>query len=181
MISFINTFDYNAMLWIQEHIRSFVLSAILIPITESGNAGLLFIGIALVMLFFKKTRKCGILMLISMLVCSLLNNVMVKNIVKRPRPFTSYSTLIPLIPPPGQYSFPSGHTAAAFSCMTVLFFTHRKYAYAGILLATIMGFSRIYVGVHYPSDVIAGAVIGIVTACVIGYIYKKRCIGYEKK
>lgn len=169
----ISVFDFKLLLWVQENVRTPILSAFFIPFTTIGNAGFLFIFIGVVLSFFKKTRRAGLTLLISLALSFILNDLTVKNIIQRARPYNSYSQIIPLVPPPGKYSFPSGHTAAAFSSMVTLFFTKKKYAIPGLILAVIMGLSRIYVGVHYPSDVLCGAILGSVVAVIVSLTVKK--------
>lgn len=173
MIDAITALDFNIVLWVQQHIRSPFLSAFFIPFTTIGNAGILFILIGIIMLFFKKTRQSGRLLLLSITISFILNDIVIKNIVQRPRPYNTFSQIIPLVPPPGKYSFPSGHTAAAFSSMITLFFTQKKCALTGLFIALLMGFSRIYVGVHYPTDVFCGAILGTTVAVVAAIIFKK--------
>lgn len=176
MIDTITALDFNIVLWVQQHVRSPFLSAFFIPFTTIGNAGILFILIGVLLLFFKRTRQSGILLLISLTISFILNDIVVKNIVQRPRPYNTFSQIIPLVPPPGKYSFPSGHTAAAFSSMMTLFFTQKKHAIMGLIIAFLMGFSRIYVGVHYPTDVFFGAFLGTTVAviCAVTFLKTKR-------
>ena len=173
MIDTITALDFNIVLWVQQHVRSPFLSAFFIPFTTIGNAGILFILIGVLLLFFKRTRQSGILLLISLTISFILNDIVVKNIVQRPRPFNAFSQIVPLVPPPGKYSFPSGHTAAAFSSMVTFFFTQRKYAICGLVIALLMGISRIYVGVHYPTDVFFGALLGTAVAVTSAIIFLK--------
>ena len=182
MLDFINTFDSQILLWVEQYVRSPFLSFIFVSLTTAGNAGMIFILLGLVLLFFKKTRKIGLLLLISIVVSYIINDLIIKNIVRRERPFLSIEELSALVAHPKSYSFPSGHTASAFSAMTSLFFTKKKYAPIGLIFAFLMGFSRIYVGVHYPSDVLVGAIVGTLSAFICGYIYNKiRVYNYEKK
>lgn len=183
MPDIITAFDAQVMLWVQENLRSPLLSAIMIPLTTLGNSGILFITLGIILLLCKRTRKSGILMLICLAVGFILNDIVIKNLVQRPRPFTDFGQIVPLITLPGSYSFPSGHTVSAFAAMITLFFTQKKYTVWGLLLAVLMGFSRIYVGVHYPTDVLAGAVVGTAVACILGYIFKRKFkdLYYEKK
>lgn len=182
-MNLINNFDAQAMLWVQENLRMPVLSDILVPLTRLGNAGLLFIAAAVILLCFKTTRTSGILMLISMAACFIFNDIIIKRLIARPRPFITVPGLVTLVSPPASYSFPSGHTASAFAAVVTLFFTRRKFLGIGLVVAFFMGISRIYAGVHYPSDVIVGALVGTLTACAVGMLYKKRLRVYhnEKK
>lgn len=180
-MNFINNFDSQAMLWVQDNIRMPLLSGIFVPLTRLGNAGVLFIAVALILLCFKKTRTSGVLMLISMAVCYIFNDLIIKRIIERPRPFNSVVGLVPLVSPPKSFSFPSGHTASAFAAMVSLFFTKRKFAFAGLVVAFLMGCSRVYVGVHYPTDVIVGALVGALTAGMVGMLYKNRLRVYKSE
>ena len=171
MLETILAFDTNAMLWVQENLRNPFLSAILIPVTKSGNAGILFIITGLLLICFKRTRKMGTIFLISLAVNFIISNLFLKNIVARIRPFDVIEALTTLVPRPHGYSFPSGHTSSVFACMVTFFFTNRKIAPYLMIYAVLMGFSRVYVGVHYPTDVITGAIIGTLIACVSSILY----------
>lgn len=172
--------DAQILLWIQENIRNPILSSILIPITKLGNAGILFIVTGIVLLCFRKTRKAGTLFLTSLVLNFILNDLVIKNVIERQRPFEVIKNLEILVPPPYSFSFPSGHTSSAFASLVTLFFTQKKFAPFGLAFAVLMGFSRMYVGVHYLSDVLAGAVVGTVVALItvyFGYVlqFVKKC------
>ena len=101
----------------------------------------------------------------------LINNQLLKNLVQRPRPFVKFTDLKIIIPTPSEFSFPSGHTASSFAAAAV-FYRHlpRKLGLPAVILAGLIGFSRLYVGVHYPTDVIAGAVMGIFLSYLAEYV-----------
>ena len=102
--------DMNILLWIQEHLRIDALTPFWKVITFLGNAGWFWIVLAVALLVPKKTRRTGIAALLSLAVGFLITNVLLKNIVARPRPFDAYTEIIPLITRPTDFSFPSGHT-----------------------------------------------------------------------
>ncbi len=183
MLDIITSFDENVLLWIQENVRNSFLSSVLIPITKSGDVGIIFIVLGIIFLCFKRTRKTGIIFLMALVLNFIVNNLIIKNVIARERPFNVIENLIILIPPPGGYSFPSGHTSSAFACMITLFFTEKRFAPVGLVYALLMGFSRMYAGVHYPTDVICGAVVGTVIACfsAIGYNYFMKRLNTIKK
>lgn len=197
-----------------------LLREIMEAITVAGNDGYIFIAFGIVMLFFKKTRKAGLVCLGSLLVMTLLNNELIKPIMERPRPYNlailpeaaalakaEYGKDFDWIGFFGKInwnvspefaekwsagyvwpdivdkmeskslSFPSGHTSSAFTfamAFTLVCKKHAsklatiKVAVFTFIFAILMGISRIYVGVHYPTDVIVAAVVGIIYA-VIGY------------
>ena len=167
------TLDGNILIWIQENIRNSFLSSILIPYTSSGNFGILWICVIIFLFIFKKTRKAAALTLISFLLATLLNEVIIKNVICRPRPFEKIPELIPLVKKPTSWSCPSGHSATAFACALTIFLNAKKaVSIPFITLAIIMGFSRMYVGVHYPSDVLAGFALGCTSALAVSFTAK---------
>lgn len=176
MINFLYTMDQTVLLWLQDVVRCPALSFFLVPLTILGEGGVLWILISAVMLFFPKTRKVGCLSLLSMLVCYLLNDKVFKELVERPRPFLVIPNLKTLISWPASWSFPSGHACSSFSAATI-------YSYGGEkrwlkssfwVLAAAMAFSRMYVGVHYPTDVLAGMLIGICGSILLWHLLQQR-------
>lgn len=157
--------DGNILLWIQEYIRNDFLTPIFKFITSLGDEGYVWIAIAIVLLFVKNYRKVGLMVGASLLGSLVFNNVIVKNIVARPRPYRMIETLTILIPEPGEYSFPSGHTSSSFAAGVVLYLMlPKKYGIPAMVLAFLIGISRLYVGVHYPTDVLGGMVMGTLIA-----------------
>ena len=113
--------------------------------------------------------------LLSMGAGALITNVCLKNLVARPRPYEVVEGLVPLIGKPTDYSFPSGHTCASFACALVLYrILPKKYGVPAVILASLIAFSRLYVGVHYPTDVLGGMFVGIFSSCLVLCIGKKR-------
>ena len=159
--------DGNILLWIQEYVRCAPLSAVMEPFTMLGNAGLLWIILSLAMLCVRKTRKAGALALLAMALGLVVTNLTIKPLVDRSRPWLMVEGLAHLVEENDPHSFPSGHTCAAFAAGIVWMRTlpWRWGRIAAVVLAVLMGLSRLYVGVHYPSDVLAGAVVG--TACAL--------------
>ena len=150
-------------MFIQNTLRIKPLDLFFTVFTTLGNAGLLWIAMSGVMLCFKKWGRVGGAALCAMLICFLLQEVLLKNLVARPRPFYVVEGLTALVPETG-FSFPSGHTASSFAAATVYMrgAPRRFMKILAPILAVLMGFSRLYVGVHYPSDVLGGALIGII-------------------
>ena len=124
----------------------------------------------IVMLLWKKYRMPGMAAGISLALEALLTNVIIKNVVARPRPYTVIDGLTHVSwIVPSDYAFPSGHTGACFAVgIIMLVMLPKKAGVTAFILAVLAGISRLYLGVHYPTDVLGGAVIGIITA-VIGY------------
>ena len=174
MIDFITNIDKEILYFIQEFLRYNFLNGIFSFITKLGNGGFIWILITIILLIPKKTRKVGILSLCSLLLCHVVNNLMIKNLVMRERPFNQFSELIPLVKKPTDFSFPSGHTAISFAVSGILVrYLDKKYGMTAIVFAVLIAFSRLYVGVHFPSDVLAGVVTGILSSYVGQFLFEK--------
>ena len=166
MLEAIQNIDVNILYYIQDHLRTPFLNDIVPQFTSLGNAGLIWIVIVICLLLFKKTGKTAKCSVISMLLCLLTVNLLIKNIVARVRPYDAFELVRCIIPPARDYSFPSGHTAIAWAAMVpVCINLGWKAGLPAVIAATLMSLSRLYVCVHYPSDVIAGFIIG--TACAL--------------
>lgn len=150
-----------------------ILDKIMIAITSLGNAGLIWIAIAVFMLFIKKTRKCGALMLVSMILGLIIGNGFLKNIIARERPCWIDTSIPLLIPNPLDYSFPSGHTLASFEAAVMIFLHNKKWGAISLILALVIAFSRMYLFVHFPTDILGGMVLGTVISLAVYYSYEK--------
>ena len=173
MLSVLQTLDGGALLWIQENLRG-LLDPVVEGYTTLGNTGLMWIVLSLAMLCWKPTRKAGVAALAAMVLGLLCTNVILKHLVGRARPWTVLTGLTVLVVERDPNSFPSGHTCAAFAsagawCRTL---PCRWMKVLGVALAALMGFSRLYVGVHYPSDVIAGCAVGLICSQAVWLLWK---------
>ncbi len=178
MITNIDFMILNAI----QNLRSEFLDALMPVITYLGSGGAVWIVIGLTLLIFKHSRKTGISLLLSLLIGLLISTILLKGIVGRERPFNTLNALINennlLIGlPSGRFSFPSGHSVSSFSAATVLFLYDKRIGVPSLILASLIAFSRLYLYVHFPSDVIAGAAFGIIFAilsvCLINNIEEK--------
>ncbi len=182
MLDHILRFDTDLLLFIQEYIRNPILTPVFRFITALGDRAMIWIIFSVVLLMFRKTRKTGVMALFALIFSALIVNLTLKNLVARPRPFEVIDGLWVLIKKPKGYSFPSGHTSSAFSAAAVYYkCLDKKYGIPAILLACLIGFSRLYLGVHYPSDVIAGAIIGLTIASAITSIVKLKQLPCERQ
>lgn len=156
-------FEFAFLNFIQNHLRCEVLDIFFSTITHLGDAGILWIVTGLVLLIPKKSRKSGVAILAGLVLDLLLCNILLKPLVARTRPFDINTAVNLLIAKPGDYSFPSGHTAASFTTMFALLFSRERKLWPTVLaLAILIAFSRMYLYVHYPTDVLAGVLIGLV-------------------
>lgn len=162
-----------------QKIQTPLLTSILKVITHLGDHGLFWLVLGGV-LFFLHKRKEALSVFLSLGTMQIVNNVLIKNLVKRARPFELYSFIL-LITEPTGFSFPSGHTASAFACATAIFIENKKWGVIAYIFATIMGFSRLYFAVHFPSDVLAGVVVGVLCGIIGSKISQKILYIYENK
>ncbi len=154
------------------------LNAIMILVTTLGNGGIIWIALSLVLVVPKRTRVCGLTMMGAMLLSFLLGNLLLKNLIARPRPFMVDTSVTLLIPKPGEYSFPSGHTLNSVTAATVIFLYFKKAGIGALVLAALIAFSRLYLFVHYPTDILGGILLGVIDAVIVykivQVIIKKR-------
>ena len=152
----------GVLLWIQEVVRCGLLDALLAFYTQLGNSGLLWIVLCLALLLHPRTRRAGAAGLMALLFSYLFTNLIIKHLVGRTRPWLLVEGLVPLVVEGDPNAFPSGHTSAAFAAAAAWAKTlpHRWMRVTGLVMAALMGLSRLYVGVHFPTDVLCGAVVG---------------------
>ena len=162
----IQSFDANVLIYIQEFLRTPVWNAFFIFFSRLGDGGILWIALGLALLFPPKTRRRGFAMLACLAFAALVANGILKPLVARPRPYTAVSGLTILVPPLSDWSFPSGHTNAAFAAAFALAKSFGKKGAWAYLPAALIALSRLWVGVHYPTDVLAGALCGTLCAWI---------------
>lgn len=164
MLEQIYTIDFMILDWIQEHLRCGWLDWLMPKITFLGEAGLIWIVLALLFLWLKTRRKCGLKMTVSLVICLVLALLILKNVIARPRPCWINTEMEMLVKVPKDYSFPSGHTLSGIASALIIFKADRLIGIPALILAVVIAFSRLYLYVHFPTDVLAGAVLGILLA-----------------
>ena len=167
--------DGQILLWIQEYLRFPALTSVMKDITNLGNAGILWILITIVLLLDKKTRNVGYMSALALIGSLIVDNILLKNLVARPRPFAEIEALIPLIAKPTDFSFPSGHTTASFAVALVMVrMLPKKIGVPAVAVAALVAFSRLYLGVHYPTDVLAGLLVAAIGSSLSVWFMRKK-------
>ena len=174
-----NELELPILFWIRENLTCPFLDWLMPAVSFLANHGEIWILLAVVLLCVPKTRRVGLTMGLALIVGYLLGNMLLKNVVARVRPYEVADVPI-LVERLKDFAFPSGHTLCSFEAATVLFLYHRKWGCAALGLATVISLSRLYLFVHYPTDVLAGAVMGVGIALfaywLISKLYKKRTL-----
>ncbi len=142
-------------------IRNPMLTPLMRFFSVIGEGGAVWIAAAAVLLLFRQTRKAGLAVSLALIFCLLAGNVLLKNIIARPRPCWRHPEVEMLIAAPGDFSFPSGHTMSSFAAATGIFLWDKRWGIAAVTGAVMIALSRLYFYVHYPTDVLAGAVFGV--------------------
>lgn len=145
--------------WIQSNLRCGVLDALMPALSWTCNHGEIWIVLAAVLLAVKRCRRQGLAVGCALVTDLVLCNLILKPLVNRARPFAVHPVAL-LIPPPGDASFPSGHTAASFAAVLALKASGSPLWKPALAVAVVMAFSRLYLYVHWPSDVLGGVIVG---------------------
>ena len=153
-----------SILYALQHLHNAVLDRVMVGITSLGNAGWIWIALTAVFLILPKYRKCGVRMAIALILDLILCNLVLKPLAARPRPCWIDEQVKLLVAAPKDYSFPSGHSAASFAAAVSIFVMHKKEGAAALILACLIAFSRLYLFVHFPTDVLAGIAVGFICA-----------------
>lgn len=169
------TLDGNILLWIQTALRQEWMNSFWLFVTRLGDRGIVWLLTILILCCFKKTRKTAVYAFISLAVAFLLGEGLLKHLIARPRPFEMISDLVVLGAKPGSYSCPSGHTMSSFATAWIYYLgLDKRIGIPAMILAVLIGISRLYIGVHYPTDVLLGFILATVVSYVVFRIMKRR-------
>lgn len=174
----IQTIDFYILDAIQ-NLRCGFLDYIMPKITFLGSGGLIWIIITLIYLSRRSTRRTGIMLAAALILGLIIGNGILKNVIARERPNWLRPSVMLLIDNPTDFSFPSGHTLASFSCVFILFFTKDRLRYAALVLAILIAFSRLYLYVHFPSDILGAIILSFTISAVLyeaNRLYNKRML-----
>lgn len=156
-----NEFEIIILDFIRENLTCPFLDAVMLVITSLANGGIIWIIAAVLLLLFKKTRKTGVSVALALITGLIIGNLILKNLVGRIRPYEFNEGVEILVARLSDYSFPSGHTLASFEAATVLMIRDKRLGVPALVLAVTIAFSRLYLYVHYPTDVLAGIILGV--------------------
>ena len=194
--------ELRILLWIQYHLRNDFLDIIMKFFTTIGNVGTIWIIIALYLMLRKDTREGGIKVFLGLLFSFIICNLIFKNVLMKERPFEVYKYVDLIIKKPNGYSFPSGHTSASIAAAYIIFKekynlldflkifrlkgnnqnlkigldSKKMYINLGYIMyfmAFMIAFSRMYLFVHYPSDILGGILTGIISADVAIFVFDR--------
>lgn len=174
--------DGDILIFIQEYIRNPICDFFFTNITHLGDAGIFWIVLTALLLCFKKTRRAGIYSACALLGSLLINNIILKNLVNRARPYEVVEGLTCIIGAARDASFPSGHTGASFAAATAMYRKlPKRYSVLLVILASLIAVSRLYVGIHYPSDVLGGLVTGVTIGILVNIFGDRMAARLEEK
>ena len=181
----LNAFEIHILDFIQDTFKCGFLDVFMKTVTMFGEDGIFFIAMAVIMLFFPKTRKTGLMIGAALLMGFLVGNLTLKPLFARVRPYnfnTNFDINTLLVDTLSDRSFPSGHTLCMFEGCVVLFLTQRKYiGIPALVLCSLVALSRLYLYVHYPTDVLAGALLGTLFAVLAVRLVNMGYERFEKK
>ena len=174
MIIFFNNIDQTILFFIQTNFHTPILNKVMILFTAAGDKGFVWILISLLLLINKKTRYIGMVTLGALVLSTIAGEGILKHIIQRPRSYVDFPSIQLLVGKPTTYSFPSGHTASSFAAAYVLSKYLKKISPLIWIVAITIAFSRLYLFMHYPSDVVAGIVLGLICGKVALYMYEHK-------
>ena len=171
--------ELNILNWIYKNLKCDFLDFLMPIVTHLGTGGVFWIIIAIILIITKKYRRAGIIMLSGMLLGLIIGNLIIKNLVARTRPYDINTNVKLLTSKPFEYSFPSGHTLVSVISATILTLTSKKFAIFAIPIALLVAFSRLYLYVHFPTDVLGAIILGVAIG-VFTFFYANKIMDNKK-
>lgn len=165
--------EIEILFFIQHNMHNTIMDNFMVFFTTLGNKGFIYIVISLLLIINKKYRKIGYMVFVALILVTIFGEGILKPIFQRPRPFISYPFVNLLIDIPPSYSFPSGHAIISFAVAGILANEFKNIKILIYGLATLMAFSRLYLFVHYPTDIIIGAALGMMCSMFVIFVFKK--------
>lgn len=169
--------EFLILNFIQENIKNPFFDFLMPKISALGNDGLIWIIATVILLAIPKYRRGGVALAVGLLASLVVGNILLKPLIARTRPFDLAEGVELLILAPKDFSFPSGHTMSSVVSASILAMINKKFGYYAIPLATLIAFSRLYLYVHFPTDVLGGIMLGLLISTVIYFIFFKKRAG----
>jgi undecaprenyl-diphosphatase len=159
----LNNFELTILNALQPLLQGGILDTSMLFVSHITDGGLIWAALALILILIKKTRRLGVCLLAALFFSYYLSDHILKPLIRRVRPFELYPlALLPASAPQG-FSFPSAHASSSFAAATVLFHSSKAAGICAFAFASLVAFSRLYLYLHYPTDILCGAAIGILT------------------
>lgn len=174
MIEFICYIDQTILFFIQSTLHYTILDRIMIGVTILGDKGLVWLVIAFAFIINKKTRHIGVLTLFALIFATIMGEGILKHLIQRQRPYADFPLIQLVINKSTAYSFPSGHSTSSFAAAYILSKYFKKLSIEFWAMACIIAFSRLYLFMHYPSDIVAGIILGLFCGKIVSLIYDER-------
>ncbi len=172
----IQTVDFRILDWIQANLRSDAMDTIMQIFSFLAEYGWLWILTAVVCLVLPEKRRLGAAIGLALIIESVVINIFLKNMVCRTRPYDINTSIALIIEPQNDYSFPSGHSAASFAASVAIYRFSKPVGIISLVIAAIISFSRLYLYVHFPSDVLAGIIIGVLAGIAAVRIVRTKAM-----
>lgn len=164
-------FEFRALDWIYEHLRSRKADRIMHFVSVTGNLGVIWLAAALTLYITRVSPEASVCILGALFCSAVLVNIFLKKLTRRTRPFNLKEDRETLISPPCDFSFPSGHTFSSFAAATAIFINEPRIGVVALIYASGIAFSRLYLYVHFLSDVLCSAVFGVATGMLVCYLF----------
>lgn len=165
-------FEYRILDGIRESLSSGVMDVLMKAFSFLAEGGWFWIVLGLVLAIIPKTRKIGVTVLTALILSLIVCNITIKPLAARTRPFDLRSGIELIVSKPTDYSFPSGHSSASFAAAAAIFAHKKKWGTGALVLAALIAFSRLYLYVHFPTDVLCGTVLGCLFGAAAYFIVK---------
>lgn len=165
-------FEFAFLDWLQQF-RNPVLDALAVFFNYAGEHGEIWIAFTLILLLCRRTRKAGLAMAIALVSYLVAGDFILKPLFARPRPCDVNTAVTILVKRPHGHSFPSGHTASAFAAAFALCRQDRKLGSPALILAVFIAFTRLYLYVHFPTDILGGVVLGLALGALASLLADK--------
>ncbi|BED93066.1 MAG: phosphatase PAP2 family protein [Candidatus Paraimprobicoccus trichonymphae] len=165
--------EENIFYFIKDNISNSYLNNFMVYVSDVFELSIPWLFVGIVMLFFKKYRKNGIILILSLIFSYFIGNILIKNIVHRLRPFYTLPDLNLITKTPKGFSFPSVHTMMSFSAAQAIFKTSKILGIFSFFIATLVGISRIYLFTHWFTDVLGGIILGVFCTNIINKFFAK--------